>query len=175
MRARALVRGRRAWIAAFSTLAALSALLAAGAASEGSTATPVAASVPAPPPPPAIEDAAPARSAPPAAAAAAAAAPAPAPPAASTEENLMERLRAAVDGEPTLALAIADQGDAAFPSGPLAEERSYLRMRALVHLGDIGKARTVAGEFFERHPESPYGRFVYRLTGMRPRRLGPPS
>ena len=171
MRARALVRGRRAWIAAFSALAALSALLAAGAASEGSTAAPVAASVPAPPPPPAIEDAVPARNAPPAAAAA----PTPAPPAASTEENLMERLRAAVDGEPTLALAIADQGDAAFPSGALADERSYLKMRALVHLGDIGKARTVAGEFFERHPESPYGRSVYRLTGMRPRRIGPPS
>ena len=170
MRARALVRGRRAWIAAFSTLGALSALLAAGAASEGSTAAPVAASVPATPPP-AVEDAAPARSAPPAAAAA----PAPAPPAASSEEHLMERLRAAVDGEPTLALAIADQGDAAFPSGALADERSYLKMRALVHLGDIGKARTVAGEFFERHPESPYGRFVYRLTGMRPRRFGPPS
>jgi hypothetical protein len=173
MRARALVRGRRGWIAAFSTLAALSALLAAGAAREGSTAATVAASVPAPPPPAteAMEDAAPLRSAPPAAAAA----PAPAPPAASTEEHLMERLRATVDAEPTLALAIADEGDAAFPSGPLADERSYLKMRALVHLGDIGKARTVAGEFFERHPESPYGRSVYRLTGMRPRRIGPPS
>jgi hypothetical protein len=174
MRARALVRGRRAWIAAFSALAALSALLAAGAAREGNTAAVAAAasaaSVPATPPP-AVEDAAPARSAPPAAAAA----PAPAPPAASSEEHLMERLRSAADDQPTLALAIADEGDAAFPSGTLADERSYLRMRALVHLGDIGKARTVAGEFFERHPESPYARSVYRLTGMRPRRFGPPS
>jgi hypothetical protein len=46
-------------------------------------------------------------------------------------------------------------------------------MRALVHLGEIGKARSLAGEFFERHPESPYARSVWRLTGMSPRRVGP--
>jgi hypothetical protein len=91
------------------------------------------------------------------------------------EEDAMERLRALVDEQPRIALALADAADADFASGRHADERAYLRMRALVHLGDIGKARTVAGEFFERHPESPYGRFVYRLTGMRPRPIGPPS
>jgi hypothetical protein len=91
------------------------------------------------------------------------------------EEDAMERLRALVDEQPRIALALADAADADFPAGRHADERAYLRMRALVHLGDIGQARTVAGEFFERHPESPYGRFVYRLTGMRPRQIGPPS
>jgi hypothetical protein len=108
-----------------------------------------------------------------------AAPPAPAAPAsrpAASEEDLMERLRADVDERPDVAIALAEQGEELFPSGRYADERSWLHMRALVHLGDIGKARTVAEAFFERHPESPLGRSVFRLTGMRPRpRLGPPS
>jgi hypothetical protein len=95
--------------------------------------------------------------------------------AADPEEALTERLRATVDEQPQAALAVADQADAAFPDGRRADERSWLRMRALVNLGEIGKARTLAGEFFERHPESPYARSVWRLTGMSPRRIGPPS
>jgi hypothetical protein len=105
--------------------------------------------------------------------------PAPAAPAsraAAAEEDLMDRLRADVDARPDVAIALAEQGEELFPSGRYADERSWLHMRALVHLGDIGKARTVAEAFFERHPESPLGRSVFRLTGMRPRpRLGPPS
>jgi len=103
------------------------------------------------------------------------AAPAPAAPAADAEDALTAQLRATVDEQPQVALTIADQVDAAFPSGRYADERAWLRMRALVHLGDIGKARTIAGEFFERHPQSPYGPQVWRLTGMSPRRIGPPS
>jgi hypothetical protein len=88
----------------------------------------------------------------------------------------MERLREVVDVQPQEALRIADEGDAAFPGGAHAAERSYLRMRALVHLGDIGQARAVADDFFERHPGDPLARAVFRLTGMRPRpHLGPPS
>jgi hypothetical protein len=175
MRARDLLRGRRAWLAAGSALAVLAGVLAAGT---------VLSDLREPPAPPAVSppagegraegrdrstevEAAPASSP-----AAAASQPAPVP---RAEEHLMERLRAAVDDQPTLALAIADEGDASFSAGPLSDERSYLRMRALVHLGDIGKARTVAGEFFQRHPQSPYGSSVYRLTGMRPRHIGPPS
>jgi hypothetical protein len=95
--------------------------------------------------------------------------------AADPEEALTEQLRATVDEQPQAALAVADQADAAFPTGRYADERDFLRMRALVSLGEIGKARALAGEFFERHPESPYARSVWRLTGMSPRHIGPPS
>jgi hypothetical protein len=48
-------------------------------------------------------------------------------------------------------------------------------MRALVHVGQIAVARDAARQFFERHPDSPLGRLVFRLTGMRPLPpLGPP-
>jgi hypothetical protein len=95
--------------------------------------------------------------------------------AADPEEALTEELRALVDEHPQAALALADRADQTFPSGRLADERDWLRVRAIVNLGDIGKARTVAGEFFERHPQSPYGVQVWRLTGMSPRRSGPPT
>jgi hypothetical protein len=88
----------------------------------------------------------------------------------------MDRLRADVDERPAAAVALAEQGEARFPAGRYSDERAWLHMRALVHLGDIGRARTVAEAFFERHPDSPLGRSVFRLTGMRPRPpLGPPS
>jgi hypothetical protein len=127
--------------------------------------TPVAEAPPAPPPP----------AAPPATPPAPTATAAPPARPADPEEAITERLRATVDEQPQAALAVADQADAAFPTGRHADERAFLRMRALVHLGEIGKARTLAGEFLEHHPESPYARSVWRLTGMSPRRIGPPS
>jgi hypothetical protein len=110
----------------------------------------------------------------------AASAPAPAAPAAQpsprpgSEEELMERVRAEVDEHPEVAIALAEDGDARFAVGRYADERAFLRMRALVHLGEIGVARAAAADFFERHPDSPLGRSVFRLTGMRPQPvLGP--
>jgi len=49
-------------------------------------------------------------------------------------------------------------------------------MRALVHEGRITPARDEAVRFFARFPESPLGKAVTRLTGVRPRpKLGPRS
>lgn len=88
----------------------------------------------------------------------------------------MERVRAEVDEHPEAALALADEGEARFPGGASSDERAFLKMRALVHLDQIGIARDAAREFFERHPDSPLGRYVFRLTGMRPPPvLGPRS
>ena len=80
----------------------------------------------------------------------------------------MERIRADVDERPEVAVSLAQEGEAQFPAGRYADERSYLRMRALVHLGEIVVAREAAAKFFERHPDSSLGRSVFRLTGMRP-------
>ena len=93
----------------------------------------------------------------------------------ASEDELMRRLRAEVDADPRAALALADDGDRRFDGTQYSDERAFLRMRALVHLGDIGMARDAARRFYERYPESPLARYVFRLTGMRPApRLGPP-
>lgn len=87
----------------------------------------------------------------------------------------MVRLRAVVDASPEAAVALAEEGDRRFPSGPYGDERAFLRMRALVHLDRIGIARDAARQFYERHPDSPLAHSVFRLTGMRPLPpLGPP-
>lgn len=89
------------------------------------------------------------------------------------ETSLTGRLRAVVDADPGAALGLADEGERRFGDGPLADERSFLKMRALVHLGRIGDARSEAEAFFERFPESPLGERAYRLTGVHPRPSAP--
>lgn len=98
---------------------------------------------------------------------AAAAAPAGAP--RHAETALTEEVRALVDTDPAAAVAIAEEGERRFPDGALADERSYLKMRALVHLGRIGLARGEAEVFFERFPGSSFGEDAFRLTGVHPR------
>lgn len=96
----------------------------------------------------------------------------PAPPSLS-EPELTARVRALVDDDPAAALRLADACDRRFPAAG-ADERSLLRMRALVHLGRIGDARSEAEQFFERFPGSPHRPDAYRLTGVHPR-PAPPS
>lgn len=96
----------------------------------------------------------------------------PAPPA-DPEDAVTERVRLLVDADPPGALAAAEEGERRFPGGRMADERSYLKMRALVHLGRIGAARDEAEAFFERFPDSEYGASAYRLTGVHPRPAPP--
>jgi hypothetical protein len=95
-------------------------------------------------------------------------------PAPASEEHLMARLRLAVDARPEAALALVQLGETRYATGRFAEERAWLKMRALVHRNEIAAARDEATLFFERHPRSPFGERVYRLTGVHPRpRPGP--
>lgn len=126
-------------------------------------ATPLPSSEPTPPSTPSIRST---PSIPPDAAVASAAAPA-------TEEQLTARVRALVDERPEEALALVAEADKVFPAGRLADERSFLTMRALVHLDRIGAAREAAADFHRRFPNSPWAEQVVRLTGYRPRRYGP--
>jgi hypothetical protein len=84
------------------------------------------------------------------------------------EDEAIRRIRAAVDAAPAVAVALAREDESAHPESPFAEERSLLEMRALVHLGEIAAARIEATAFFERHPDSPLGASVFRLTGVHP-------
>lgn len=86
-----------------------------------------------------------------------------------SEAALMTRLRAAVDADPPAALALADEGDRRFPDGTLADERAFLRMRALVHLNRIVDARVRARELYARSPDSPWSARAFQLTGEHPR------
>jgi hypothetical protein len=78
----------------------------------------------------------------------------------------MERLRAIVDSDPGAALALSREDAQRSPNSPVADERSFRTMQALVHLGEIGPARNEATTFFTRHPESSWGERVERLTGV---------
>lgn len=82
----------------------------------------------------------------------------------------MERLRAIVDSDPAAALTLAKEEAQRSPNSPVADERSFRTMQALVHLGQIGPARREATTFFEQHPESSWGERVERLTGVHPQR-----
>ena len=86
-----------------------------------------------------------------------------------SEEGLLSRLRYEADPRPAAALELAQQSERLFPAGRHTDERSYLKMRALVHLGEIAAARDEATAFFERTPDSPFAEQVYRLTGVHPR------
>ncbi len=85
------------------------------------------------------------------------------------EEDLMARLRDEVDTRPALSLELAQEVERRFPGGRYSDERSFLKMRAMVHLGRIAAARDEAAEFFRRSPDSAYAKGVSRLTGMHPR------
>ena len=87
----------------------------------------------------------------------------------ATEESLTARLRDEVDSNPSQALELAREGEERFPTGAHADERAFLKMRALVNLGRIAPARDEADAFLARHPDSPYAERVYRLTGVHPR------
>jgi hypothetical protein len=91
-----------------------------------------------------------------------------------TEASLTRRIGALVDADPEAAVRAVDEGARRFPGGAQADERSYLKMRALVNLGRIGAARDEADTFFVRYPESAWGERAYRLTGVHPR-PPPPS
>jgi hypothetical protein len=94
-----------------------------------------------------------------------------APPPAPRGGDALNRLRTLVGSDPAAALALAREDEDRSPDGPLADERSFRAMQALVHLGRIAAARDEATAFFEKHPESAWGERVERLTGVHPRRF----
>jgi len=93
---------------------------------------------------------------------------------AGSDDDLLKRLHETVDDDPRAAIGLAREAERLFADSPHADERSFLLMRALVHLGDIHAAREEAYRFYERFPSSPFAERVFRLTGLHPRpRPGP--
>jgi hypothetical protein len=74
------------------------------------------------------------------------------------------------------ALALAEQGDAWYPStGPFAEARHAMTVTLLVDLGDMDAARRITRALIADNPRSPYLPLVEGVTGIHPRPHGPAS
>ena len=109
------------------------------------------------------------------------AAPSPAPatvvaprPRVDEERSRMDEIRAMVQSEPSAALTLIEAADRKYPLSFFAEERSSLRVDALVFADQIGLARDAAEEFLLRYPEGAYAEHIQVLTGVHPRPVDVP-
>jgi hypothetical protein len=87
------------------------------------------------------------------------------------EENaLVDRARANIASNPAQALAAVDEHAPRFPRGQLAQEREYLRVRALRGLGRNDEARARAKRYLVDYPSSPHVHSVRAIvTELEPR------
>ena len=75
------------------------------------------------------------------------------------EIRLLDLARNAVKGQkPQDALTSLDVYSTRFPAGAFRQEASILRMQALAQRGDVSQASSIAKQFVESHPNSPYVR-----------------
>ena len=90
-----------------------------------------------------------------------------APPAeARAPEHDLAALDALLTRDPAGALAAARSDDAAYPSSPLRAERRWVEIQALVHLEEIGAARSEAYDFYAAYPDHPRADAIEAMTGM---------
>ncbi len=73
---------------------------------------------------------------------------------------MLEQARAALDRNPSLALAIANRHATTFPAGSLGVERELLAVQALQRLGRYAEARTRGSRLLEQARGSIYERRV---------------
>ena len=82
-----------------------------------------------------------------------------------SEAQLMTRLRAIKDGDPTAAVSLAREGNRRFPDSADAPERTSILIHALV-AGDKGsEARGEAEQMVNHYPDSSWVREVEHFTG----------
>ena len=80
------------------------------------------------------------------------------------EAALMERLRSA-GSDPSLAIALADEGDRRFPGSNGASERASARIHALARQGRSAEARGEAESVVNGYPDSQWIREIEAFTG----------
>jgi hypothetical protein len=81
----------------------------------------------------------------------------------SIEVSALEVAQRALAHDGRAALRALDRYHAQFPHGSLAAEETVLRVRALLRLGEVDQATTLANAFSARYPESPYARRMQAL------------
>jgi hypothetical protein len=78
----------------------------------------------------------------------------------------LDRARAALaSGQPTRALAVLDTYQRAFPRGTLRPEAMYVRVQALMEVGDRAAAHDLAVRFIAQYPDSPHVAQLAPLAG----------
>jgi hypothetical protein len=93
-------------------------------------------------------------------------APSPTRPAGPADEaSLMTRLRAAAASESADAVDLALEGNARFPDGADAPERTSILIHALARQGRASEARGEAEGMVNRYPDSPWVREIEAFTG----------
>jgi len=75
---------------------------------------------------------------------------------AESEAAFLERARAALSTNPSLALSLANQHRSRYPSGVLGQEREVIAIEALKRLGRTSEAERRSSEFSNRYPGSAY-------------------
>lgn len=75
---------------------------------------------------------------------------------AETEAEFLERARTALGQNPSVALSLANQHRARYPSGVLAEEREVIAIEALKRLGRSAEVERRIEAFVRRYPGSAY-------------------
>ncbi|RYZ08717.1 MAG: hypothetical protein EOO73_07645 [Myxococcales bacterium] len=78
------------------------------------------------------------------------------------EERLMDALRKAGPGDPQLALQLAREGNARFPTSADVPERQWYAIRALVDSGNLLEATAAARVFVDAFPKNPFANDVAR-------------
>ena len=81
-------------------------------------------------------------------------------------EHDLAALDALLARDPAAALAAARSDDAAYPASPLRAERRWVEIQALVHLEQIGAARSEAYDFYAAYPDHPREGAIEAMTGM---------
>jgi hypothetical protein len=80
----------------------------------------------------------------------------------------MPRIRDLVTRDPAAALALIDWTSTTGSEPQFAEERTALRIEALVRIGEKGQAHDTAEQFLEHYPKSQFAGRVHSLTGAMP-------
>jgi len=75
---------------------------------------------------------------------------------AESEAEFLERARGSLGQSPSVALSLANQHRARYPSGVLAEEREVIAIEALKRLGRTAEAERRIEAFTRRYPGSAY-------------------
>jgi hypothetical protein len=86
------------------------------------------------------------------------------------EAALMDRLRKIEDGDPTLALQLAREGDARFPGGADAAERAMIVVKSLARQGDLSEARGKAESMVNVYAGTRWALEVEQHMGAHPHR-----
>ncbi len=72
------------------------------------------------------------------------------------EHRLLRAARASLADNPQQAFNLTQEHRRRFPQGMLSQEREVLAIEALSRLGKSSEARTRAGQFSQRYPDSPH-------------------